>query len=56
MLLIVLGGHETTARLMLEIIYSLCNNKDLIEVLNKETDDYIKSKEKYDIDILDQNY
>jgi len=37
-------------------IISLCNNKDLIEVLNKETDDYIKSKEKYDIDILDQNY
>ena len=32
---IVLGGHETTARLMLGIIYCLLNNKSIINKLNE---------------------
>lgn len=39
---VVLGGHETTARLMLGIIYSVCHDKEIIEKLNKETDEYFK--------------
>ncbi|AKI80264.1 cytochrome 450-like protein [Acanthamoeba polyphaga mimivirus] len=37
---VVLGGHETTARLMLGIIYSVYHDKEIIEKLNKETDEY----------------
>lgn len=37
---VILGGHETTSRLMLGILYSILNNKEILEKLRKELDNY----------------
>ncbi|BCS83331.1 cytochrome 450-like protein [Cotonvirus japonicus] len=53
---IVLGGHETTARLMLGIIYSVYQNNIIIDKLNQETTNYMKNHTEYEIDILYRPY
>ncbi len=53
---IVLGGHETTARLMLGIIYSLYYDQKLIKQMNEETKHYCLKHPQYEIDILEQPY
>ncbi|AZL89209.1 cytochrome p450-like protein [Megavirus baoshan] len=53
---VVLGGHETTARLMLGIIYSVAQNDNIIKKLNNETDKYHENHDTYDIDIMSRPY
>ena len=49
---VVLGGHETTARLMLGIIYSLIKDKSIIQRLNTETQNYPD----YQFEIMKRSY
>ncbi|XWV24756.1 cytochrome 450-like protein [Tupanvirus deep ocean] len=53
---IVLGGHETTARLMLGIIYCIYHDNQCIDKLNAETHSYLNEKSNYEFDILKQSY
>lgn len=53
---VVLGGHETTARLMLGIIYSVAYNDNIIKKLNDETKKYHVNHNTYDIDIMNGPY
>ncbi|AGF85162.1 P450 family protein [Moumouvirus goulette] len=53
---IVLGGHETTARLMLGIIYSVYNNPNIIKKMNEETNQYLQKYKEYNFNILDLPY
>nr|WBF70621.1 hypothetical protein [Megavirus caiporensis] len=53
---VVLGGHETTARLMLGIIYNIAHDDNIIKKLNDETKIYHKNHNTYDIDIMNRQY
>lgn len=53
---IVLGGHETTARLMLGIVYSLCYDKSIVQKLNIESSEYFMTHNECQFDILKQPY
>ncbi|QGR54090.1 cytochrome P450 [Moumouvirus maliensis] len=53
---IVLGGHETTARLILGIIYSVYHNTDIIEKMNIESKQYLQSNGEYNFNILNLTY
>ncbi|AVL94959.1 cytochrome P450 family protein [Moumouvirus australiensis] len=53
---IVLGGHETTARLILGIIYSVYHNTDIIKKLNIESNQYLQSSGEYNFNILNLPY
>lgn len=50
MISMVLGGHETTARLMLGAIYGLLRNPHYIEQIRKEAEAFIAEKEMEGID------
>ncbi|AGC02097.1 cytochrome P450 family protein [Acanthamoeba polyphaga moumouvirus] len=53
---IVLGGHETTARLILGIIYSVYHNPDIIKKMNEETSQYLQMNKEYNYNILNLPY
>ena len=53
---IVLGGHETTARMLLGAIYSICQDSNIINRLNSETTTYMESHDNYHVDIIDLPY
>jgi len=53
---IVLGGHETTARLILGTMYSIYYNPVCQMRLNKETQEYKSINSKYGYDISNQPY
>ncbi|XWV25997.1 cytochrome 450-like protein [Tupanvirus soda lake] len=53
---IVLGGHETTARLMLGIIYCINNDSECLDKLNAETNLYLEMNSNYKYNILKQTY
>ena len=53
---LVLGGHETTARLMLGIVYGMYHNEEILGKLNLETEKYLDMNEDYRYNILEEPY
>lgn len=53
---IVLGGHETTARLMLGIVYCLCKDTTIINKMNLETKYFCSLEKNNEIEILNRPY
>ncbi|AYV85441.1 MAG: cytochrome 450-like protein [Satyrvirus sp.] len=53
---VVFGGHETTSKLILATIYSLCNNRQFIDKLNLETEEYFATHTNYEIDVMKMPY
>ena len=53
---IVLGGHETTARLMTVAIYYLAPNSTLVDRLRSELDEYLSSHSEYSLDIMKMQF
>lgn len=53
---VVFGGHETTSKLILALVYSLYYNKQYIEKLNLETAQYYNNHQEYQYDIVKQTY
>lgn len=53
---LVFAGHETTAKLMLAIIYHLYYNQNCVDKMNSETKEYLKTHSQYQMDIIRQPY